>query len=168
MVDVTRKQFLHLGLAATAVAVGPACASDGDDDTAGGSDSGSGSSGAATTASGTAGMTTTSTAGTTASTTAGMGDDSSTGADSGSSDGQAAGCAGDPDATFDLHFHTLEVPFADVMAAADASYVAGGAHTHDVAISASAFATLLAEGKVIVSAAAGGVDGHTHAVTLNC
>lgn len=160
MVDVTRKQFLHLGIAAGAVALGPACGSDDDDDTAGGSDSGSGSSEATT-----ATTATTTTATTTTTTSESTG---STGADAGSSDSGAAGCAGDPDAMFDLHFHTLEVPFADVMAGVDASYVAGGAHTHDVAINASAFATLLAEGKVIISAAAGGVDGHTHVVTLTC
>lgn len=167
MVDVTRKQFLHLGLAATAVAMGPGCAGDGDDDTGGGTDAGSSTGDAGTTASSTAGTTASSTAGTT---TAGTTASSTTGAEDGSSSGDsgAAGCAGDPSAMFDLHFHTLEVPFTDVMAGAEASYVAGGAHTHDVTISASAFATLLAEGKVIVSAAAGGVDGHTHIVTLEC
>jgi len=155
---LTRKQFLHLGVGAAAATLLPGCPAGDDGDT--GADSGATSSG---TAAGT--TSTTATTATTASSAEGSSGDTSPGS---SSETGAGGCGSDPDASFTMHVHTLDVTLADVTAGVDKSYVAGGAHTHDVLINASAFATLLAEGKVIVSAAAGGVDGHTHAVTLTC
>ncbi|MFO0636033.1 MAG: hypothetical protein U0168_24610 [Nannocystaceae bacterium] len=162
--ELTRKQFLHLGLGATAATLLPGCPAG--DDGGGGTSSDSSSGGSGST---TAGTTATTTASTTATTTESTG--GSTGGDSsggGSGDTGVGACSDDPNAMFDLHFHSLDVPLADVVEGTDKSYVSGGAHTHEVMVNAAAFATLVADGEVIVTAGPGGADGHTHIVTLSC
>ncbi|MBX7082038.1 MAG: hypothetical protein K1X88_22720 [Nannocystaceae bacterium] len=158
---LTRKQFLHLGLGATAATLLPGCPG-GDDGDGGSSDaSSSGGGSSSTTAS-----TTATTATTTESTGGSSGGDSSSGGGSGETG--VGACSDDPNAMFDLHFHSLDVPLADVVEGTDKSYVSGGAHTHDVMVNAAAFASLVADGQVIVTSGPGGTDGHTHIVTLSC
>jgi hypothetical protein len=99
----------------------------------------------------------------------GPGDDSSSGpGDDSSSSGGGDVCASDPTATFSAHAHTLDIPLADVLAGEDADYVAGGGHTHPVAVSGGDFDGLAAGEEVVVMSGPGGMDGHTHMVTLVC
>lgn len=89
--------------------------------------------------------------------------------DGGSSSGGMAGCDAAPTAMFDLHVHALNIPLADVMAGVDHDYVVGVmGHMHTVSVTAEDFATLQESGQVIVMGSAGGIDNHTHMVTLTC
>jgi hypothetical protein len=180
--DVTRKQFLHLSLGATAAAILlPACGGDDGDDTGAGTDATTGGTNPTTEGStnpidptedpSTSGDTTAdpSTSGdpTEDPTTGGTSTESTGAVDTTGDSGTtgAAGCGADPTADFDLHDHTLTVPFADIQAGVEMVYNAGGAHTHTVTLTAQDFATLLETGTVQVQSS---FDGHPHTVTLTC
>lgn len=188
--DITRKQFLTLGVGAATIALLPGCGDDGDTDT--GADSGTDPT--STTNSTTNGTTNSTTNGTTVSTSddtsSSGGSDPSSGEDptnasseSGSSSGSGgvdgsssesgstgtpAGCTADADTAWDDHDHPLVIPIADIMAGAEVVYtVGGGPHTHDVTLTPADIATLNATGEVIVNATVS-ETGHGHVVTITC
>lgn len=96
------------------------------------------------------------------------GDDTTTTAADGESTA-AAGCDTDPSVTIATnHGHALVVPLADVTAAVDVTYDIMGtsAHNHQVTLTATDFASLLAGMSVSVTSTDG--DGHTHQVSIVC
>ena len=66
------------------------------------------------------------------------------------------------------HGHTLVVPEADVLAAADVTYDISGTsgHTHSVTIGGADFAVLAAGGSLTLESTDG--SSHTHSVTVTC
>jgi hypothetical protein len=68
------------------------------------------------------------------------------------------------------HGHTLPIAVADVNSTVDKSYDITGAatHSHSVTLTAQQLAQLKAGTAVSVTSTAGGTDGHTHAVAVNC
>src|SRR5690349_1339298 len=68
------------------------------------------------------------------------------------------------------HGHSMSVSAADVAAGASKTYdITGGAsHSHNVTISGAAFAMLQSNTGVMTLSTAGGTDGHTHSITVNC
>jgi hypothetical protein len=81
----------------------------------------------------------------------------------------AGGCEMDPGVTIAAnHGHALEVPLADVVAAADVTYDIQGTsgHTHSVTLTADQFAMLQEGTPVAVTSTVG--DGHSHEVTVDC
>lgn len=181
--DVTRKQFLHLSLGATAAAILlPACGGDDGDDTGAGTDASTGATNPTTEGSltnpsdptvdpSTSGDPTVdpSATGDTSGdpSTSGPGTESTGAVDTTGDSGTtgAAGCSADPTADFSDHAHTLTVPLADIQAGVEMVYNAGGAHTHTVTLTAEDFATLLETGTVQVQSS---LDIHMHTVTLTC
>ena len=191
--DLTRKQFLHLGLGATAAAMLPACGSDDATDTGAGTSSGTDPTTNPTgpssdpTADSSSDPTNASTShGSDPSASSGHADssgtdpsatdatvDSSGGHDSsgGSSSGSAPGaCDADPSvAIAGDPAHMMAVSLAEVQAGVEVVYDIMGTsqHSHLVTLSAEDFATLQETGSVmVVSTPAGG--GHTHSVTVTC
>jgi len=69
-----------------------------------------------------------------------------------------------------IHGHTMTVAVADVNSTVDKSYdITGTAnHSHSVTLTAQQLAQLKAGTAVSVTSTAGGTDGHTHAVAVNC
>ncbi|MBC8068445.1 MAG: hypothetical protein IAG13_08935 [Deltaproteobacteria bacterium] len=184
--EITRKQFLTLGVGAATVVLLPGCGDDGDTDTGAdsGSDSGSGSTTNGTTNS-TSNSTTVSTSDDTSSSggsdpssssdptdPSGDSESSSGGVDGSSSEsgstGTPAGCTADANTAWDDHDHPLVIPIADIMAGAMTMYtVGGGPHTHDVTLTPADIATLNATGEVVVNATVS-ETGHGHVVTITC
>jgi len=91
-------------------------------------------------------------------------------ADAGTTEVDAGGdaCASVSSEIASNHGHTLEVPLADVTAGDARSYDIQGTsgHTHTVDVSADDFATLLADGSVMIDSSLD--SAHTHTVTIVC
>jgi hypothetical protein len=68
------------------------------------------------------------------------------------------------------HGHTLSVPRADVMAGTQKMYSIEGTadHAHMVTITPAVFTMLQSNTTVTVNSATGGIDGHTHNITIMC
>lgn len=187
--DVTRKQFLHLSLGATAAAILlPACGGDDGDDTGANTDATTGGTNPTTEGSSSASDPTVdpstsgdptvdpSTSGdpTVDPSTSGTGTESTGAVDT--TDGEsgttgAAGCSADPTAEIGNNHnpgpHTLTVTLAEVEAGVEIQYDIQGqsGHPHTLVITAGDFATLQATGSVIVESS---FDGHSHSVTVTC
>lgn len=187
--DVTRKQFLHLSLGATAAAILlPACGGDDGDDTGAGTDATTGGTDPTTEGStnpsdatvdpSTSGDPTVdpSTSGdpTVDPSTSGTGTES-TGAvdttDGESSTTGAAGCDSEPTAEIGTNHnpgpHSVTVTLAEVQAGVEIEYDITGesAHSHTLVLTAEDFATLQATGSVVVESS---FDFHSHTVTVTC
>lgn len=186
--DVTRKQFLHLSLGATAAAILlPACGGDDGDDTGAGTDASTGATNPTTEGStnpidptgdpSTSGDPTVdpSATGDTSGdpSTSGPGTESTGAADSTGDSGTtgAAGCTADPTAEIGNNHnpgpHAVTVTLAEVEAGVEIQYDIQGqsGHPHTLVITAGDFATLQATGSVIVESS---FDGHSHTVTVTC
>lgn len=68
------------------------------------------------------------------------------------------------------HGHALTVAKEDVVAGVDKTYAIMGtsAHSHNVTVTAAMFAMLKNNTSVTISSTAGGSDGHTHSVLVDC
>lgn len=188
--DVTRKQFLHLSLGATAAAILlPACGGDDGDDTGAGTDATTGGTDPTTEGStnpsdatvdpSTSGDPTVdpSTSGdpTVDPSTSGTGTESTgavdtTDGESGTTGGGA--CTSDPTAEIGSNHamgpHAMTVSLAEVEAGVEVQYNIMGAsgHPHTVVLTAEDFATLQATGSVVVESSTDAM--HSHTVTVTC
>lgn len=70
----------------------------------------------------------------------------------------------------DNHGHTLSVPRADVMAGTQKVYPIEGTadHTHNVTVTPAMFAMLQSNTAIMVNSTTGGIDAHTHNITIMC
>jgi hypothetical protein len=95
------------------------------------------------------------------------GDDDNGGSGGGTGTGGSSGgsCSSD---IVSNHGHALSVSAADVSAATDKTYsiMGGGAHDHQVTLTASHFATLAGGGSVTVTST--DASAHNHSVTVTC
>ncbi len=66
------------------------------------------------------------------------------------------------------HGHTVDVTIGDVLAGVEKTYTFTGTHTHSITVTAAQFTTIAANGSVMVISTPGGVDDHTHLVTITC
>lgn len=187
--DVTRKQFLHLSLGATAAAILlPACGGDDGDDTGAGTDATTGGTNPTTEGStnpidptedpSTSGDTTAdpSTSGdpTENPSTSGPGTESTGAVDTTGDSGTtgAAGCGADPTVDFVSNHnpgpHALVVTLAEVEAGVEIQYNIQGqsGHPHTVVLTAEDFATLQQTGSIQVESSFDA--GHTHAINVTC